>query len=466
MRSALRALAPLLTVFGLACQGDEPGESPSPADRPVTSSDLVGLVRARLVDLALTELRATKAFETSKAWADAEAERLDCRLEAGHPRACQRDAEAWADDVVRELLAEDAIAATTETRTTWAETIDLGMSPYPIEWTLSSPAPETVRVEVHLGGEATPAVTLRLGPAAASAEARLGAFQTLIDMSAAMDDLEDADLLESLAGTARWSLQLLGPRAVRASAEVEDLAFTLGFMNGDEMVLTSSGPFRVTARQDGEGRTASVETELPRATLTVPARVVQDDDQIRCDGPGAPCHPQATETLRVELFGARFSVTAAADRGRFTVRHEGPSGPWGTLDADGAEVGRAELGGFTAELETATREIFVAVSDTLSAELGFDVSGLGHIFEAPAGFDRETLDARFTGRVSIRTDGRSGDVVNVLRVLEGELVGEASEIADTIQVPAGQCLLAFDDARRGIDRDHPFAHLGAGACRP
>lgn len=452
-----------LAVVLAACPGpgdDDPLPLP-PVNRPATPAELVGLVRASLVEIGATAMRASKAFEGTKAWSDAEAGRIDCDIDAG---TCVAEVEELVDSLIAEFFPAESIARTTETETVYARSIEIGMSPYRIEWRLTSPSATRVVIDIRLGDEATPAGLVSLTPTAASVETSLSAFQTLIEMSRAMDELEDSNLVERLMGTMRWSLLLTGPSALTASVEVRDLGFTVSFMDDASLVYTSEGAIRVAATHNGERREAQTSLTLPRSTLSLPAHLLQDDYLTRCEFPSDPCLSRARETFAFELFPATFEASGVANTGVFQLDVTGPSGPWMTLAADGTEFARIDMSSFAMRIQTAAREFLLDVPSRMTAGFGFDLRSLSHIFEAAPGFERERFSAAFEGRASISTAKQSGPA-DILRMLEGELSASAAVIEEEIRVGAGQCLLDVRPSRPGISEDHPFAHIGAGACR-
>jgi hypothetical protein len=409
-------------------------------------------------------MHAAKAFEGSKAWSDAEAGRIDCVLASGE---CEAEVGSGVDDIIEELFDPALVVRTTETETVYADGIELGMSPYPVEWSLTSPGPDQVALRLRLGAERTVAGQVRLSPTGAVVEANLAAFRTVIEMSNAMDELEDSDLVQRLSGSARWRLELTGSRSLRTTAEVQNLGFEISFMDGAALTFSSTGVLRISATQNGERREASTSLTLPAGSLSFPARLLQDEWRTRCDTPSDPCVPEATETITFVAAGATFETRGAADSGAFRLDHTTLAGvPWLSISADGTEVARAELSTFAMELQTAAQEVLLGVvSSQLLASFNFDVSTLGHIIDAPATFQRERFTASARGRMAIRTSDQQRGTIDVLHVLEGEVLGAAAEINQEIRVDAGQCLLALRDARSGISDDHPFAYLSAGACQ-
>jgi hypothetical protein len=457
-------IAPSVLALALAtaCEPEPDDGPPTPQSRPATTTELIGLVRANLVRIGNTEIRAAKAFEGTKAWSDAEADPIDCDLASG---ACEAEVGSGVDDIIEELFDPALVVRTTETETVYADAIELGMSPYPVEWALSSPAPDQVVLRLWLGAERTVAGQVRLSPTGAVVEANLAAFQTVIEMSSAMDELEDSDLIQGLTGSAAWTLELTGPRSLRTTAEVQNLGFEVSFMDGAALTYASTGFLRVSANQDGEQREARTSVTLPAGSLRFPARLLQDDWRTRCDTPSDPCVPEATETVTFVAAGATFQTSGAADSGAFQLDHSTNAGvPWLSVSADGTEVARAELSAFAMELQSAAEELLIRVSSQLGGSFDFDVSNLGHIIDAPADFQRESFTASAGGRVSLRTIDQRG-TIDILRVLEGQVAGAAAGINQQIRVDPGQCLLGLRSARSGIPDDHPFAYLMAGACQ-
>lgn len=443
--------------------GTEDRSALTDTPRTVTTSELVALLRSNTIEVSMAHARALKALETSQGWQDAEADRLECSLEAGE---CRQDVEATVDDLIEEYFDAAFILETTPTQTTYRRSADLGMEPYNVTWTLTSPQVDVVSVAVRLGDGQSDALTISLSPTTLSVQGDLGAFLSAFNMSNVMDDIDDeADILESLSGTATWTITVSGTRSVSLASEFRDLSFVLGFMDGAKVDFSSSGAYRVAFSGDGDAQRVSATVEVPPATVTFPGRLIQDEYLTQCDFPDDPCLPEATETMRGELFGTRVSVNADFSSSTVSMEHQGQADQVATLSADGTEAMRAELNNFSGRLESLSNDLFIEVTNRLSGLFRFDFTDLTHIFDVDPMVQKDTFTAGFNGRLGFESEMVSGIAVsNVIRVASGELTLGAQEIGEELTVSAGQCLLDNDTPSPTIPASHPFAHLDAGAC--